>query len=86
MSGIYEIWKAYAIFIVETMSACCKFIEDLPDAVALGVLILPVVAIKLFLPYWAALTIAAAIGLPMLWFLGVMFWLLFAGDIGYQRR
>lgn len=86
MSGIYEIWKAYAMFIVETVMTCIERTNGLPVAVALGVLILPVVAIKLFLPYWAVLSIAAAIGLPMLWFLGVMFWLLFAGDIGYQRR
>jgi hypothetical protein len=86
MSGIYEIWKTYAMFIVETWCACCKHTEGLPNVMAMGVLSLPVIAISWFLPLWAALSIYAAIGLPMLWFFDGMFRVFFAFDLSRQHR
>jgi hypothetical protein len=86
MSGIYEIWKAYAMFIVETVFAYFDRIEVLPDVIAMSVLILHVLAINWFLPLWAVLLIYAVIGLPMVWFFGAMSWAVFTNDFGRQYR
>lgn len=73
MYRIYEIWKAYALFVVEAIFACQRRIEHLPDIVSFGLLLVPLIAVEWFLPRWASLSIFAAIGLPMLWFFGALF-------------
>ena len=86
MYRIYEAWKAYAMFIVEAVMAYCERTQHLPIVVSLGSLILPFFAVDWFLPRWVALPIYAAIGLPMLWFIGTMFWVFFAHEYNRQRR
>lgn len=86
MYRIYEMWRIYAMFIVEAVFSFCKWAESLPDVVAMMILTLPVFAIILFLPHWAALSLGAAIGFPMIWFLGAMFGMFFSYDIGRQYR
>lgn len=77
MFRIYEIWKAYALLIVEALSAYCRATEHLPVVVSLAVLLAPMLAADWFLPRWVSLSLFAAIGLPLAWFLGTMFWVFF---------
>lgn len=84
MYRIYEAWKAYAILIVEAVMAYCERTQHF--VVSIGSLILPLFAVDWFLPRWAALSIYAAIGLPLAWFLGSMFWVFFAHEHNRQRR
>ena len=77
MSRIYEIWKAYALLVVEALSAYCRATEHLPVVVSLALLLAPMLAADWFLPRWASLSLFAAIGFPLAWFLGTMFWVFF---------
>lgn len=86
MSRIYEIWKTYAMFIVEAVMAYCERTEHLPFVVSFGGLIAPLFAVDYFLPRWAALPIYAAIGLPLAWFIGSMLWVFFAHEYNRQGR
>jgi len=72
MSRIYEIWKAYAMLVIEAVSAYCRKTEHLPVVVSLGLLLVPMFAADWFLPRWASLSLYAAIGLPLAWFLGTL--------------
>lgn len=77
MYRIYEIWKAYALFVVGVFSAYSERTDHLPLVVSLGMLLVPMVAADWFFPRWASLSLYAAIGLPLAWFLGTMFWVFF---------
>ena len=77
MHRIYEVWKAYAMLVIDTVSAYCRSTEHLPVVVSLGLLLVPMFAADWFLPRWASLSLYAAIGLPLAWFLGTMFWVFF---------
>jgi hypothetical protein len=68
MSRIYAIWKAYAMLVIEAVSAYCRKTEDLPVVVSLGLLLVPMFAADWF-ARWASLSLYAAIGLPLAWFL-----------------
>ncbi|HFQ6795788.1 TPA: hypothetical protein ACHYVO_004840 [Klebsiella quasipneumoniae] len=80
MSRIYAIWKAYAMLVIEAVSAYCRKTEDLPVVVSLGLLLVPMFAADWFLPRWASLSLYAAIGLPLAWFLGTLFWVFFTHE------
>jgi hypothetical protein len=54
MSRIYAIWKAYAMLVIEAVSAYCRKTEDLPVVVSLGLLLVPMFAADWFLPRWAS--------------------------------
>lgn len=70
MSRIYELWKIYALFIVDAVFVYSRNTEHLPFVVSLGGLLLPLLAADWFLPRWASLPIYAAICLPLMWFVG----------------
>ncbi|WAK04327.1 hypothetical protein [Methylobacter sp. YRD-M1] len=72
MFCIYDLWKKYALFVIDAVSAYCRNTEHLPFVVSLGGLLLPLLAAGWFLPRWASLSIYAAICLPLAWFLGCM--------------
>jgi hypothetical protein len=59
MSRIYAIWKAYAMLVIEAVSAYCRKTEDLPVVVSLGLLLVPMFAADWFLR-WASLSLYAA--------------------------
>ena len=80
MSRIYAIWKAYAMLVIEAVSAYCRKTEDLPVVVSLGLLLVPMFAADWFLPRWASLSLYAAIGLPLAWVLGTLFWVFFTHE------
>ncbi|RWA36992.1 hypothetical protein [Xylella fastidiosa] len=77
MSRICEIWEAYAMLIVEALSAYYHKTEHLPFVVSFGLLLVPMFLADWFLPRWASLSLYAAIGLPLAWFLGMIFWVFF---------
>lgn len=77
MQRIYDAWKAYAIFIVEVLSAYSSRTDHLPLLVSMGGVLVPLVAADYFLPRWASLSLFAAIGLPLAWFLATMIWVFF---------
>lgn len=77
MSRIYTIWKAYTLLVAEALSAYCQRTEHLPFVVSLGLLLVPMIAAVWFLPHWASLSLSVAIGLPLVWFLGMLFWVFF---------
>lgn len=72
MQRIYDAWKAYALFIVEAFSAYSSRTDHLPLPVSLAGLFVPMIAADFFLPRWASLSLYAAIGLPLAWFLATM--------------
>lgn len=78
MQRIYSMWTAYALFVVSVFSAYSERTDHLPLPVSLGFLLLPMLAADWFLPRWASLSIFAAVGLPLAWFLGTMFYVFFA--------
>ncbi len=87
MYRLYEIWVAYAMFIVETVSAFSRWMEDLPIIFPLGSMFLALYAVDLFLPRWASLSIYAATGLPMVWYLSTLFYVFFTHhDFTGRRR
>lgn len=77
MHRIYEIWKAYAMVVVEAYFAYCQKTENLPAVVSFGLLLAPMAAVHFFLPAWISLPLIAAILLPLLWFLGLLFYVFF---------
>jgi len=77
MYRLYEIWFAYVMFVVNAVSAFARSMEHLPIIFPLGSMLLVLGAVDLFLPRWAALSIYAATGLPMLSYLGTIFYVFF---------
>ena len=86
MFHIYEIWKTYALLVIEAVSAYCQKTERLPVVVSLGLLLAPLFAANWLLPRWASLSLYAAIGLPLAWFLGTMFWVCFTCESNRETR
>lgn len=86
MERIYEMWKAYALFIVAALSAYSERTDHLPAPVAFGFLLLPMLAADWFLPRWASLSIFAAVGLPLAWFLGAVICVFFAYSSNRTRH
>jgi hypothetical protein len=86
MYRIYEIWKAYALFVVGVLFAYGERTDHLPMPVSLGFLLLPVLAADWFLPRWASLSVFAAVGLPLAWFMGTMFYVFFAYSPNRAKR
>lgn len=86
MYRIYEVWVAYAAFVIEAFFAYCRRTEHWPVIVSLGLLLVPMFAADWFLPRWASLSLFAAIGLPLVWFFGVMVWLHFTYGLNRTNR
>lgn len=86
MYRIYAIWKAYAMLVIDALSAYCQKTEHLPAVLSLGLLLVPMLAADWFLPRWASLSLFAVIGLPLAWFLGTMFWVFFAYESKRANR
>jgi hypothetical protein len=77
MYQIYKVWTTYAMLVVEGFSAYSRKTEHWPFAQSMGLLLVPMFAANWFLPRWASLSLYAAIGLPLAWFIGAMFWVFF---------
>lgn len=87
MYRLYEIWFTYVMFIIDAVSAFSRRMEHLPIIFPLGSMFLTLYAVDLFLPRWAALSIYAATGLPMLSYLGTIFYVFFTHyDFTGRRR
>lgn len=80
MSRLYEIWKAYAMLVIDAVSAYCRATDHWPAIASLGLLFVPMLAADWLLPRWASLSLYAAIGLPLAWFLGTLFWVFFTHE------
>ncbi len=78
MYRIYEVWKAYALFVVAALTAYIDRTDYFSTPVSFGLLLLPLLAADWFLPRWASLSIFAGLGLPLAWFLGNVFYVFFA--------
>jgi hypothetical protein len=57
MSRIYAIWKAYAMLVIEALSAYCRKTGHLPVVLSLGLLLVPIFAADWFLPRQASLSL-----------------------------
>lgn len=86
MCRVHEVWNEYALIIVDALFAYTERTQHLPVVVSFGSLIVPFLVVDYFLPRWVALSIYAAIGLPLAWFLGSMFWAFFTQEYNRQHR
>lgn len=86
MYRIYEVWTTYAMLVVDAVSAYCRKTEHLPFALSLGLLVVPMFAANWFLPRWASLSLYAATGLPLAWFLGMMFRVFFIHELNKRNH
>jgi hypothetical protein len=74
------------MLVIEAVSTYCRKTGHLPDMVSLGLLLVLMFAVDWFLPRWASLSLYAAIGLPLAWFLGTMFWAFFTYEYRALER
>jgi len=87
MFRLYEIWFAYVMFVVDAVSAFARSMEHLPIIFPIGSMFLVLGAVDLFLPRWAALSIYAATGLPVAFYLATLFYVFFTHyDLTGRRR
>lgn len=87
MNRLYVIWFAYVMFIMNAIFAFAKSMEHLPIIYPFGSVLLILGAVDVFLPRWAALSIYAATGLPLLSFLCLSFYVFFTEhDFTGRRR
>lgn len=87
MYRAYELWKAYAMVIVDGLFAYINKAEDWgwPPLLTLALPLAAMFAADWFLPRWASLGVFTALGLPMAWFLGSMFYVFFTQVQGRDR-
>ena len=71
---------AVALFLIERRLASLRMAAGRGSVVSLGLLLVPMFAADWFLPRWASLSLYAAIGLPLAWFLGTLFWVFFTHE------
>ncbi|MDD3786148.1 MAG: hypothetical protein PHQ87_11430 [Hydrogenophaga sp.] len=69
LRSIYQAFTDYALVIVGIFSAYSERTSHWPALCSLGLLLATAIGIDLLLPTWAALTIFAAVGVPLVWFL-----------------
>lgn len=87
MSRLYKVWFDYVMFVMNALFAFAKSMEHLPFIVPFVSILLVLGAVDLFLPRWAALSIYAATGLPLLSFLCLIFYVFFTHyDFTGRRR
>lgn len=87
MYRAYELWKAYVMFVIDRLFTYLDKSEEWgwPIAATIALPLLPLFAADWFLPRWASLSVCAAVGVPMAWFLGSMFYVYFAHVHGRDR-
>ncbi|MDD3610565.1 MAG: hypothetical protein PHI49_12540 [Halothiobacillaceae bacterium] len=69
LRSIYQAFTDYALAVVGVFSAYSERTSHWPALCSLGLLLAAAIGIDLLLPTWAALTIFAAVGVPLAWFL-----------------
>lgn len=74
MYRAYEIWEAYTAFVAEGVFALLGKTEDwgLPPLVTVALLLLPMIAVDVFLPRWVSVGLLLTIAFPTAWHVGSM--------------
>lgn len=73
MYRIYEIWKAYALFVVSAFGTYFDRTDHLPAPIVIGIPLVIFITADYFISQWVSWTLFAGVVLPHVWF----YWSLF---------
>ena len=88
MVRAYEIWKAYAMAVVDAVFAYLDKTDDWgwPPVLAMVLPLLPLLAVDRFVSRWVSLGLFLPVGLPIGWFVGSLFCAYLATEHGSYRE